>query len=381
VLVHQLGIPIPAFPVLIWAGAVAFGDPPLLAQAFVVSTLAGAAGNVPWYLAGRRYGYRVLKLLCRISLSPDSCVRQTEVVFERRGPAMLVVARFLPGFETVAPPLAGALRVKAPAFLLYDSAGSALRSAVGLGLGIAFHQEIGWLLDRLAALGTNAMLVVGALLLGYAAYRLLQRRRFLRSLRTARVSVRELYDMMSRGEQPVVLDVRTRAHRRLDGRQIPGAHPVDLDALEQTLERVPRDRDVVVYCACPNEVTAAKVALQLRARSAQSATPGRRHRRLGVGGSCRRERCRELAVDEGAGDHRAVCDDPPDAGKVDVAVTLAHAVPEPEEGRDKVRTPGQGGNTFGLMHDPDRPDLRNGHHDGEHRHGAERASQHGIGNR
>src|SRR6185436_19533635 len=110
VLVHQLGIPIPAFPVLIWAGAVAFGDPPLLAQAFVVSTLAGAAGNVPWYLAGRRYGYRVLKLLCRISLSPDSCVRQTEVVFERRGPAMLVVARFLPGFETVAPPLAGGQR-------------------------------------------------------------------------------------------------------------------------------------------------------------------------------------------------------------------------------------------------------------------------------
>jgi len=273
VLVHQLGIPIPAFPVLIWAGAVAFGDPLLLAQAFVVSTVAGAAGNVPWYLAGRRYGYRVLKLLCRISLSPDSCVRRTEVVFERRGPAILVVARFLPGFETVAPPLAGALRVKAPAFLLYDSAGSALRSGVGLGLGVAFHHQIGRLLDWLAALGTNAMLIVGALLLGYAAYRFLQRRRFLRSLRTARVSVRELYDMMSRGEQPVVLDVRTRAHRRLDGRQIPSAHPVDLDALEQTLARVPRDRDVVVYCACPNEVTAAKVALQLRARGLRKVRP------------------------------------------------------------------------------------------------------------
>lgn len=200
-------------------------------------------------------------------------MRQTEVVFERRGPAMLVVARFLPGFETVAPPLAGALRVRAPAFLLYDSAGSALRSGVGLGLGVAFHHEIGWLLDWLAALGRNAMLIVGALLLGYVAYRFLRRRRFLRSLRTARVSVRELYDMMNRGEQPVVLDVRTRAHRRVDGRQIPGAHPVDLDALEQTLARVPRDRDVVVYCACPNEVTAAKVALQLRARGLRKVRP------------------------------------------------------------------------------------------------------------
>ncbi len=264
VLLHQLGIPIPAFPVLIWVGAAAFGDPPLLAYAFVLLTLAGTAGNVPWYWAGRRYGYRVLRLVCRVTLSADSCVRQTESLFERRGPAMLVMARFVPGLETVAPPLAGALRLELPTFLLYDAAGSALRAAAGLGLGVAFHGEIGRLLDSLAALGTHAMLILGALLAGYVAYRFLQRRLFLRSLRTARISVQELHRMMRRGESPVVLDVRTRTHRRLDGRQIPGAHAVDLDELQRTLADVPRDQEVVVYCACPNEATAAKVALQLR---------------------------------------------------------------------------------------------------------------------
>jgi membrane protein DedA with SNARE-associated domain/rhodanese-related sulfurtransferase len=272
-LAHQLGIPIPAFPLLIWAGAVYHGDPLLVAQAFVLATLAGTAGNLPWYLSGRRYGYRILKLVCRVTLSPDSCVRQTENAFDRRGPSMLVVSRFLPGIETVAPPLAGALSLPIGKFVLYDAAGSALRAAAGLALGLAFHGEVGWLLDRLAALGTNAGLLLGALLAAYVAWRFAQRWRFLRSLRTARISVHELNDMISRGQDPVVLDVRTAANRRLDGRQIPGAHPVDLDALEGTLESVPRDGEVVIYCACPNEATAAKVALKLRARGFRRVRP------------------------------------------------------------------------------------------------------------
>jgi len=272
-LAHQLGIPIPAFPLLIWAGAVSYGDPLQVAQAFVIATLAGVVGDLPWYFAGRRYGYRILKLVCKVTLSPDSCVRQTESAFDRRGPSMLVVSRFLPGIETVAPPLAGALALPVGRFILYDAAGSALRAAGGLALGLVFHGEVGWLLDRLTALGTNTVLLLGVLLGGYVAWRFAQRWRFLRSLRTARISVHELNDMMSRGEDPVVLDVRTAAHRRLDGRQIPGAHPVDLDALESTLERVPRDGEVVVYCACPNEATAAKVALKLRARGFRRVRP------------------------------------------------------------------------------------------------------------
>lgn len=272
-LLHQLGAPLPAMPFLIWAGALAYGDRGLLAPAFVLATLAGTLGNLPWYWAGRRYGHRVLRLVCQVTLSPDSCVRRTEGAFERRGPAILVLARLLPGFETVAPPLAGALGLGTPTFLLYDVLGSALRAGAGLALGLAFHDEVEWLLERFSELGGYAMLALAALLAAYVAYRFAQRWLFLRSLRTARIEAHELSAMMGRGENPVVLDVRTRSHRLADGRQIPGAHAVDLDALESTLVAVPRDQEVVVYCACPNEATAAKVALQLRARGFQRVRP------------------------------------------------------------------------------------------------------------
>ena len=272
-LLHQLGAPIPAMPFLIWAGALATGDPMLLAQAFVLSTVMGTVGNVPWYWAGRRYGHRVLTLVCRVTLSPDSCVRQSESAFERRGPVILVLARLLPGFETVAPPLAAALGVRIRTFLLYDLLGSALRAAAGLALGLVFHDQVDWLLERLATLGGHAMLGLGVLLAAYIAYRYVRRRLFLRTLRTARIDAVELFEMMRRGEDPIVLDVRTQSNRLADGRQIPGAHAVDLDSLERTLEKVPRDREVVVYCACPNEATAASVALKLRARGFRRVRP------------------------------------------------------------------------------------------------------------
>lgn len=272
-LLRQLGLPIPAFPVLIWAGAVSHSDSLRWVLTFLLATLASTAGNLPWYWAGRRYGYRVLKLACRVTLSPDSCVSKTEGAFGRRGAAMLVTARFLPGLEFVAPPLAGALRMPLPIFLVYDTAGSALRAAAGLAAGLLLYDQIGWLLDSLAALGVNALLLLGGALAVYLAHRWLQRWRFLRSLPAARIGARELHDMMVRGESPLVLDVRTATHRRLDGRQIPGARPVDPDDAEQGLAAIPRDHEVVVYFACPNEATAAKVALQLHARGFRRVRP------------------------------------------------------------------------------------------------------------
>jgi len=185
----------------------------------------------------------------------------------------LLTARLLPVVATVAAPLAGALRLELRTFFLYDAAGSALRAAAGLALGLVFHDEVAWLLDRLAQLGGHAMLALGVLLGGYVAYRFAQRWRFLRSLKAARISVQELYDLMSGGGNPVVLDVRSSAHRRIDGRSIPGAHAVDLEELERTLAGIARDSEVVVYCACPNEATAAKVALQLRARGFRRVRP------------------------------------------------------------------------------------------------------------
>lgn len=258
---------------LLLAGSKALADPMYGVAALALGVAACLIGDLVWFWAGRRYGHRVLKLLCRVSLSPDSCVRQTESTYERTGAATLVFAKFVPGLATVAPPVAGALGLGIPRFLLYNGAGALLYCAAGLLLGLLFQDQIDWLLERLETLGAGALVLLGALIALYVAYRAWDRWRFLRLLRTARISVDELYQMMERGEEPIVLDVRSRTHREMDRRRIPGARAVDLENLEHALAEIPRDRDVVVYCACPNEATAVKVAMLLRDRGIRRVRP------------------------------------------------------------------------------------------------------------
>lgn len=272
-LVQQLGAPIPATPVLMLAGAHAAEDPLYGVYALGLAIVASAIGSLPWFWAGRRYGYRVLKLMCRISLSPDSCVRQTENHFQRYGAAALVIAKFVPGLARVGPPLAGTFRFGAAAFLFFYGAGNALWAGTGLVAGLVLHDEIGWLIDWLAVFGGQALLIaLGALAL-YVAWRWLARRRFLNSLLASRIGVAELRAMIGRGEAPIVLDVRSRTHRELDPRMIPGARAVDLDDLEAMVPQLPSGRDVVVYCACPNDATAVKVAMLLRSRGISQVRP------------------------------------------------------------------------------------------------------------
>lgn len=273
VLLEQLGAPIPALPVVLLAGAKAAEDPVRGVYALAVAILACTVADSAWFWAGRRYGYRVLKLLCRVAISPDSCVSRTEGAYQRRGVATLVIAKFVPGLATVAPPVAGALGLATSSFLLFNALGAALWAGAALALGLVFHGQIDWLMQGLAELGGYATLLLAVLLALYIAWRVWDRWRFLRTLRMARVSVDELYEMMNRGEEPMVLDVRSRAHRLLDGRSIPGALAVDLDDLDGALAEIPRDREVVVYCACPNEASAVKVALALRARGIHRVRP------------------------------------------------------------------------------------------------------------
>jgi membrane protein DedA with SNARE-associated domain/rhodanese-related sulfurtransferase len=264
VLLERLGAPLPAVPVLFLAGAKAVEDPIYGVIALALAILACMMGDLVWYAAGRRYGLGVLKLLCRVSVSPDSCVRQTESAFEKRGVATLVIAKFVPGLATMAPPVAGALGLKASSFLIFDGAGSTLYSGAGIVLGLVFHDQVDWLLERLATLGARATVVLAVLLLLYIAYRWWDRYRFIKSLDARRISVHELSRIMATAEKPIVLDVRSRTHREIDGRRIPGAVHVDPDAPQLALEGIPRDHEVIVYCACPNEVAAVKVAMRLR---------------------------------------------------------------------------------------------------------------------
>lgn len=272
-LVQQLGAPIPAWPLLVLAGAHSIADPLHGFHALNLAVVASLAGTLPWFWAGRRYGHQVLRITCRISLSPDACVRQTESLFERYGVAALLVSKFVPGLAHVAPPLAGAFRLALWRFLLWFGAGSALGALAPLALGALFHEHIELLVGWLSAFGGHALTGVLALLVLYVAYRWLVRRRFLRSLRAARIDVAELKAMIARGESPIVLDVRSRSHRKLDTRMIPGARAVDAEDLGSALAQITPGREVVVYCACPNEATAVKVAMLLRRRGISQVRP------------------------------------------------------------------------------------------------------------
>ena len=263
VLVEQIGIPVPAIPTLVVAGALAADGELSIASILAAATLACFIADGVWYLAGRRYGLGILRLLCRISLSPDSCVRQTENQFARWGLASLVLGKFVPGIATVAPPLAGAMRIGAVRFIIFNTLGSFLWAAVSVGAGVLFHEQITSLLERFEEMGVRALQVIAALLAIFIALKWWERRRFFRTLRLARITSQELRKLMDEGARPAIVDVRSAADRQVDGRYIPGAVAIDLGELDTRRGELPGDREIVFYCSCPNEASAAVAAKQL----------------------------------------------------------------------------------------------------------------------
>jgi len=249
VLLTQLGLPLPAIPTMMLAGALAAGGHMSVLHAFWAAVAASLIADIVWFAAGRRYGHRVLAMLCRLSLSPQSCVRQTERVFMRWGIGSLVIAKFVPGLATVAPPLAGASRQKLGTFALFDGIGAALWAGSSMLAGWLLGGQIEALIDGLAAMGGYAAALLGAILAAYMAFKWFERLRFLSQLRAARVAVHEVYAMMERGEDPLVLDVRSAAALGADNRRIPKALLIDPDAPDDQLANLPRDREIIVYCS------------------------------------------------------------------------------------------------------------------------------------
>jgi membrane protein DedA with SNARE-associated domain/rhodanese-related sulfurtransferase len=260
VFLDQIGLPIPAVPTLVVAGACAAdGQMPLL-PVFLCSVVACLLADCGWYLVGQKYGIRVLKTLCRISLEPDSCVSQTQTRFERWGINSLVIAKFIPGLAIIAPPLAGAMRIGWLRFIGLSTCGGFLWVGSGLIAGMLFKSQIERLLQHLDDVGSAAGAGVLILLTAYIAYKWWERSRFYKMLRMARISVTDLYGLIQAGAAPVIVDVRSVTARALEPRWIPGAVHVPLQDVASHLKELPRDREIILYCACPSEATAARVA-------------------------------------------------------------------------------------------------------------------------
>jgi len=225
------------------------------------AVLAAMAGDQVWFELGRLRGRQVLNWLCRISLEPTSCVRRTEDFFARHGVRSLVVAKFVPGLSTVAPPLAGIVGLSVPQYLLYNGLGTLLWVGSGIGLGYLFSDQFEQAVSLSAHIGPAVGLTLLAGVIGYVGYKALHRYRMERLV--SRLTVQEMMDKLASGEDPMIIDLRSRADR-VEQAGIPGSLPMTLEELVARERDLPRDRDVILYCACPRDAASVQGALLLR---------------------------------------------------------------------------------------------------------------------
>lgn len=248
VLGENLGLPIPSFAVVLAAASLASEMRFTLAGVAVVSGVAALLGDVVWYILGRFRGRPILRILCSLSLNPDSCVSRTENLFERHGLKSLLVAKFIPGLNTVAPPLAGMLFIPPLRFILVDLVGIGIWAGAAIGLGWIFRMQIMHLMGWLDAFGKLGLAVLAALVAGWAAFKWMERRRFYKLLERSRISAPELKERLERGENIVVVDLRTEMTYRVDGLKVKGAIHIPPGQFERRYKEIPTGRTVVMYC-------------------------------------------------------------------------------------------------------------------------------------
>jgi len=273
IFVEQIGLPIPAIPLLIASGALVATGKMSVAAALLIPVAASLPPDLAWYYLGRTKGGKVLGFLCRLSLEPDSCVRDTENMFHRNGPRALLLAKFIPGFSTVAPPLAGIVGMTAATFILYDVGGTLIWAGASAGVGALFSnqlEQLAGLFDQAGGLVLSILIVAVAGFMGYKYY---HRQKFLRHLRMAKISVDELKRRLDDGDALSVVDVRHPLALELDPETIPGAINFTMEEIEHRHHEIPRDRDIVLYCTCPNEVSSARTAFLLKKKGIHRVRP------------------------------------------------------------------------------------------------------------
>jgi membrane protein DedA with SNARE-associated domain len=244
----QLGFPIPIVPMLLAGGALA-GIGKLNALLVLgIAFLAALLSDQFWYQVGLRRGSRVLPFLCRIALDPESCVRRTKEIYARYGPRSLLFAKFIPGMAIVASPLAGIFRLRPLRFLLFDGLGTFIWVGVLIFLGYKFGNEIKDLTIQTSGLGPWIGLAVPVGLATYIVWKYIQRKRFLHRLAIARVTPEELKQRLDAGEDLLILDLRDAVEFEIEPHTIPGAFHLSIEELEKQHHKIPRDREIVLFC-------------------------------------------------------------------------------------------------------------------------------------
>ena len=271
VLLEQAGFPVPAVPTLLLAGSIASGGAQL-ALALLAATAGSIIADAAWYLVGRRYGYQVLTGLCRISINPGSCVSQTEAKFMRWGLKSLVIAKFIPGFSTVAPPIAGALRMPFSGFLVASAIGAALWAGTALVLGWALRAQVLATIQILEDHSARALTLIVLVIGGWIGWKLWKKYRFHQLARIPHMTVGELLAALKESDKILMLDLRGPAMIAETG-LVAGAKVTDHDHLLATVRDWPKNQPIVTLCACPQDASAIQAAATLRKSGYKAARP------------------------------------------------------------------------------------------------------------
>lgn len=268
VLLDQGGLPFPSYAPMIVTAALATDKHESLLPVLLVATLAALMADLAWFAGGRRFGNKLLRLMCRVSLSPDSCVGMTRNIYSRWGAPSLILAKYIPGFAAVSTTLAGESGTSWRRFIVYDGIGAALWVGGAVALGAIFHEAVEAVLMQLDELGQLALLLLIVAIVLFVLFKWWQRQSFLTQIRMSRISIDELTSLLDSGSSATILDVRT-PERRAESGWIPGSINVrDISGLQ-----LKPGEEVIVYCDCPNDASAAVVARKLKALGLKRVRP------------------------------------------------------------------------------------------------------------
>lgn len=249
VLIEQIGLPVPAAPVLLAMGALSGLGPFSFSRSLSLAILAALCSDLIWYRLGALRGGRILSLVCRLSLEPDSCVSNTKNTFAKWGAYSFLFAKFVPGLNAVAAPMAGLTRMPLLKFLCADLLGAAAWTGAYLGAGYLFRNQLEEAAESASRLGATLLVLILCLLGGYIGWKYYQRVRFIRDLRVARVTPDELKCMLDAGEDVTILDLRNALEFEREALKIPSAIRMSLQDVEARHEEIPRERDIILYCS------------------------------------------------------------------------------------------------------------------------------------
>ncbi len=247
--VEQFVPPLAGEPILLGAGALAGTGRWSLWLAAALALAGTIAGDLAWYEVGRRGGNRVLRQLCRVAIEPDTCVRRGADTFARYGASTLLIAKFVPGLNSIGQPLAGALGMPRARFVLFDAAGAVLWVGLYVGLGYVFHDQLARAALLARRLGWWAVVIGAGAILLYLGVKVTRRQLFLRRLRTARISPEELHARIISGERMLIVDLRHDMDVQAEPRMIQGAVHLAPAVLEHGVVAIPRDQEIVLYCS------------------------------------------------------------------------------------------------------------------------------------